>query len=107
MILLLSPDVPPVLSDVERLDRLHAESPGPLAEMMTGSLCRFDDDGAHVWLDIAVARAAGVEAACERGDDDEWPGNYDAMIAYAASKGWTDGGGTHVRAHVEQVAGSG
>lgn len=98
MIVLLSPDVPPALVDLDRLDRLHADSPGALADMMTGSLCRFDDDGEHVWLDIAVARAAGTEAS----DDAGWPAKYDAMIAYATSKGWTDGAGTHVRAHVER-----
>ena len=101
MIVRLSPDVPPVLVDVDRLDRLHAESPGPIGDMMAGTLCRVDDDGEHVWLDIAVARAAGAETA----DDDDWPAGYDAMIAYARSKGWTDEAGTHVRAHVERVDG--
>lgn len=100
MIVLLSTDIPPVLVDVDRLDRLHAESPGPLREMMTGSLCQFDDDGEHVWIDIAVARTIGAQAT-----DDEWPGKFDGMIAYAASKGWTDAAGTHVRAHVEHPDG--
>lgn len=99
MIVLLAPDTPPALTDVERLDRLHAESPGPVADMMGGSLCRFDDDGEHVWLDIAVARAAGLDVA----GDPDWGERYDAMIAYATSKGWTDETGTHVRAHVERV----
>lgn len=99
MIVLLSPDTPPALTDVERLDRLHAVSPGPLADMMGGSLCRFDDDGEHVWLDIAVARAAGIDASGEAG----WGEQYDAMIGYATSKGWTDESGTHVRAHVERA----
>ena len=102
MIVLLSPDVPPALTDVDRLDRLHAESPGPLADMMDGSLCRFDPDGEHVWLDIAVARAAGAEVA----GDADWAEGYEAMITYAASKGWTDDAGTHVRAHVEVAAGT-
>lgn len=101
MIVLLSPDVPPTLTDVERLDQLHAESPGPLDDMMAGSLCRFDPDGRHVWLDIAVARAAGAEVS-----DDDWADQYDAMIAYATSKGWTDDAGTHVRAHVELATGA-
>lgn len=101
MILLLSPDTPPQLTDVDRLDRLHAECPGELTDMMAGSLCRFDDDGAHVWLDIAAARAAGAAAA----DPGDWVDRYDAMIAYAVSKGWGDGNGTHVRAHVERTDG--
>ena len=102
MIVLLSPDVPPALTDVDRLDQLHAESPGPLDDMMDGSLCRFDPDGEHVWLDISVARAAGAEVS----DDDGWADRYDTMIAYATSKGWTDAVGTHVRAHVELAAGA-
>jgi hypothetical protein len=101
MIVLLSPDAPPVLVDVDRLDRLHAESSGSPDDMMTGSLCRFDDDGEHVWLDISAARAAGAEAS----HDEAWPTKYDAMIAYATSKGWTDDAGTHVRAHVERTNG--
>ena len=103
MIVLLSPHLPPMLTDVDRLDRLHAESPGPLAGMMAGSLCRVDPDGEYVWLDIAAARAAGAEAS----DDTGWADAYDAMIAYATTKGWTDDAGTHVRAHVEPSVGTG
>ena len=101
MIVQLSPDAPPTLVDVDRLDRLHAESPGALGEMSTGPLCRFDDDGEHVWLDIAVARTAGAETSA----DPAWTSKYDGMIAYASSKGWTDDAGTHVRAHVERPGG--
>lgn len=101
MIIRLSNDAPPVLDDVDRLDRLHADSPGALAAMQPGALCRFDDDGEHVWLDIAAARTAGADLA----DDDGWTDGFDAMIAYAASKGWTDDAGTHVRAHVERSDG--
>lgn len=97
MIVQLRPDAPPSLTDLDRLDRLHAECEGALADMVTGSLCRPDDDGAHVWLDIAAAREAGAAAAA----DPSWPDAFDGMIAYARSKGWTDD--THVRAHVEQA----
>ena len=99
MIVQLSRDAPPALVDADHLDRLHAESPGPLDEMMAGPLCRFDDDGEHVWLDIAAARASGADASA----DGEWSAQFDGMIAYATSKGWTDGAGTHVRAHVERT----
>lgn len=98
MIVRLAADAPPALADLERLDRLHAESPGPLADMAPGPLCRFDDDGEHVWLDIAAARDVGST----RSDDAGWVVRFDAMIAYATSKGWTDDTGTHVRAHVER-----
>ena len=97
MIVRLAADTPPALTDVDRLDRLHAESPGPLDEMAEGPLCRFDGD--HVWLDVAAARAAGAVAT----DDPAWADGFDGMIAYAASKGWLDEAGTHVRAHVEFV----
>ncbi len=99
MIVRLSPDAPPTLVDVDRLDRLHAECPGPLEQMATGSLCRADDDGAHVWLDIGEARVAGAATA----EDPAFGDRFDAMIAFAASKGWTDEAGTHVRAHIERT----
>jgi len=100
VIVRLSPDAPPTLTDVDRLDRLHAESPGRLADMAHGPLCRFDDDGEHVWLDIAEARSTGASLS---DDDDDWADRFDAMIAFATSKGWTDEAGTHVRAHVEHT----
>lgn len=100
MIVRLSPDAPPELDDLDRLDRLHAESPGPLARMMPGPACRFDDDGEHVWLDIGAARASGAAQ-----QDDGWLAGFDGMIAFAVSKGWVDATGTHVRAHVERTDG--
>jgi hypothetical protein len=102
MIVRLSPDAPPALDDVDRLDRLHAECPGPLASMATGPLCRADEDGEHVWLDIAAARAAGAAASADQGFGDR----FDAMIEFATSKGWTDDAGTHVRAHIERTGGT-
>ena len=97
MIIILSPDQQPTLTDIERLDRLHAECTGELTEMATGDLCRFGDD--HVWLDVAIARSLGEQSST----DPEWPAKFDGMIGYAASKGWLDEAGTHVRAHVERV----
>jgi hypothetical protein len=101
MIVQLSTDAPPTLTDLDRLDRLHAESAGPLADMMSGPLCRFDADGEHVWLDISIARSTGAAAM----HDDDWTDKYDAMIAYARSKGWVDEHGTHVRAHLADSGG--
>lgn len=99
MIVQLSPDAPPTLTDLDRFDRLHADCPGDLAAMASGSLCDADPDGEHVWLDIAEARAAGSSAAS---DGATFVEQFDAMIAYARSKGWTNDAGTHVRAHVER-----
>jgi hypothetical protein len=34
------------------------------------------------------------------GGDAGWAARFDAMIAYAAGNGWTDPGGSRVRAHI-------
>jgi len=96
MMIRLTTDRPPTLEDLDRLDRLHATTDGPLTEMRLDGLCRADDD-AHVWLDVAAARRVGVDATGDPG----FAERYDAMIAYASSKDWLDEAGTHVRAHVE------
>lgn len=97
MIIRLSPTTPPSLDDLDRFDRLHATCPGELSEMATGPLCRWDDDDPdHVWLAIDRTRTVVTEAS---GD----AAAFDSMIHYAASKGWLDAAGTHVRAHVERT----
>lgn len=75
MIVVLDPNEPPRLTDLERLDRLHAE--------------------VHGTLD--AARAIGVGAT----SDPAFGNGFDAMIGHATSKGWLNDAGTHVRAHVE------
>jgi len=107
VIVRLSPADPAELVDLDRLDRLHAEVAENAA--VTGDRrldvvrwpdwCRPDDDGAHVWLDVARCRELGRDAA-----GDGWVDGYDAMIAYATSKGWTDADATEVRAHVAPPA---
>jgi hypothetical protein len=102
MIVVLSPNEPPRLTDLDRLDRLHAElAPaldGSIADAQFGDLCSPADDD-HVWLAIAAARAAGCEAS-----DLGFGERFDGMIAYAGGKGWTNEAGTHVRAHIERTA---
>lgn len=96
MIVVLGQSEPPRLTDLERLDRLHAELHGPLDTAQLGHLCERADD-AHVWLHVDRARAVGVGAA----DDPAFGERFDAMIEYAATKGWLDEAGSHVRAHIE------
>lgn len=98
MIVVLTQARPPSLTDLDRLDRLHAEVHGELHDVALGAMCQAADDE-HVWLDVAAARAAGVDAS----DDETFGEQFDAMIAYAAGKGWLNDAGTHVRAHVEHV----
>ncbi len=95
MIVRLSATEPATLADLDRLDRLHAELDGPLDAARWPAWCHPDDDGAHVWLDIASCRELGRDEC-----GDEWAGQFDAMIAYATSKGWTNADATEVRAHI-------
>jgi hypothetical protein len=56
-----------------------------------------------VWLSVQALRESAA-ATIPEADRAQWVQGFDGMIAYAASKGWTDEAGTHVRAHVEAPA---
>ncbi|GGJ41319.1 hypothetical protein [Streptomyces brasiliensis] len=94
-ITILDPSLLTALSVVTELD-VHAT---PRALVADG-LARDTDEGAtghgHVWLDVAEL---GRRAQTPR--DAEWRKRYDAMIAYAADKGWADDTRSVVRAHLE------
>lgn len=94
MIVNLTADRPPEITDSDRLDRLSARVDGPLAAMRLDPACRPADDE-HVWVAVDALRDAATGQA--------EAGAFDAMIAYAASKGWVDEQGTHVRAHVDST----
>ncbi|MCI3273465.1 hypothetical protein [Streptomyces cylindrosporus] len=66
----------------EEIDRTSA----PLARLLSPT---------HAWVSVRELRAA-----CAREDDADWVREFDAMVAFAASRGWTDGTGTRLRAHV-------
>ena len=53
---------------------------------------------AHLWVLPEVL----LSLAGPRADDREWRDKYDAMVAFATSKGWTDEQG-RIRAHVTQA----
>lgn len=98
MIIELSDSAPPQLSDEDRLDRLHATVSGDESRTVYNEFCSPGPDADHVWVDVANLRAA----ALARVDDPGYGERFDAMIAYATSKGWLDESGTHVRAHIER-----
>jgi hypothetical protein len=100
MIVRLSSTLAPELVDLDRLDRLHAEpaDDADVHDFLLADWCRLDDDGEHLWLDIDACRRLG---RAERGD--AWADQYDGMIAYARTKGWTDAADTGVRAHIRPV----
>ena len=95
MIVVLSTNEAPRLTDFDRLDRLHAELHGPLDAARLGELCQRSGDD-HIWLDVARSRAAGVAATT----DPDFGDGFDAMIEYASSREWLNEAGTHVRAHI-------
>ena len=99
MIVVLSPTAPAELTDLDRLDRLHATSPTSLDDVVFPDWCSPDDDGEHVWLDVDACRELGATTM-----GDAWRSEYDAMIDYAVGKGWTDPAGAKVQAHVEMAS---
>lgn len=100
MIVSLSPGTAPLLTDIDRLDRLHAECGAPIDQLDLGDLCRAGPDDQHVWLSIPGARRIGASSAAA---SSTFAHDFDAMISYAASKGWVDDTGSWVRAHVERT----
>ena len=58
---------------------------------------QLDNDGNHVHVAIDVIR----QLAVGRGSDG-WSSGFEAMIAYARTKGWVDDAGNTVRAHLER-----
>ena len=91
-----------VVRQAEDLKSLSVVSPGAVVEA-TALTELGDVDGDHVWLAIAALRDTAAATVPEP-DRVAWAEGFDGMIAYAASKGWTNEAGTHVRAHVEATA---
>jgi hypothetical protein len=52
------------------------------------------DDAGHVWVSAEWIRATVA-------GDGEWLAGFDAMVAFAESKGWMNEAGTHIKAHIE------
>ena len=50
-------------------------------------------DGGDVWINVG-SLTAGERSA-------EWTTSFEKMLAYAESKGWTDGERRRIRAHLE------
>ncbi len=62
-------------------------------------MARLDEDGSHAWVLVsALRRAANGRVGTE------WPEAFEAMLGYAASKGWLSPSGEEIRAHVEWVS---
>ena len=92
-------------AEVHEVDELRSFSvavAGEVNDVELGAalepLGRLESD--HAWISIERLRAA-----CHRTGDDQWSADFDAMVAYAGSRGWVDQSGTELRAHVDRAAG--
>ncbi len=56
----------------------------------------------YAWLDVEALRGAVLAGA-----PPETATGFEAMVAYAASRGWTSEDGRRLRAHCEPVGGAG
>ncbi|AXB42263.1 hypothetical protein [Amycolatopsis albispora] len=103
MRLLIAPSGPE-LAEPDDCTRFHVEVSANLGEdrlrglLAEHGLGRLDDGGDHIYVatDALRARADGRT-------EDDWTTRFDGMLSYAASKGWLDESGTHVRAHIERA----
>ncbi len=86
------------VSDIENLRKLRVIVSTTSLLLHIGDFGRVDGD--HAWLSIDRLRAAGLPT------DPHWNEGFQAMITYAASKGWLDSAATHVRAHVDVGSGA-
>lgn len=68
------------------------------AEDLKSLSVRIESGATHLWLDPQTI----IELVGELGEDAQWREQFDGMIGYAASKGWTNDAG-EVRAHIEQA----
>jgi hypothetical protein len=97
---LASPDV--ALEDAGDCTRFHVVARGApdmvrLGAVLAGaSVGRTEGDDAFIEIAAVRALAAGrVEAG--------WDTDFAAMVDYARTKGWLDGSGEAIQAHVEWV----
>ncbi|MGC7094519.1 hypothetical protein ACPZ19_07645 [Amycolatopsis lurida] len=100
MRLLIAPSGPE-LADPDDCTRFHVEvsTEDRLRDVLAEhGLGRLDDGGEHIHVAIDALR----KLADGRTEDD-WSTRFDGMLSYAASKGWLDQTGTHVRAHIERT----
>ena len=65
---------------------------GALVDAAAG---RLEGDDAYITID-AVRRMAGDRV------EEGWTAQFDAMLAYAKTKGWLDEGHNAIKAHIER-----
>lgn len=88
------------LDDAEDCKKFDVESAGIVEGdlgAVLGVLGDWADGGTdgHVWIRADAMRAAAAGRVPEG-----WESDFEAMIAFARSKGWMNDAGTAIRAHV-------
>jgi len=79
------------------LRRFHVEADSSDEQLVGAALgaAGHAAESGHVWVSADWIRAT------VSGVDDNWSGEFDQMLAYAASQGWLNEDRTHIKAHIE------
>jgi hypothetical protein len=87
-------------AELDDLRRFHVEAAEDVDVGGTLRAAGWGDGAAgdHAWVSIAALRGAAAGAVPA-----SWQADFDAMVAFAASKGWVDAAGTHLQGHVVRV----
>ncbi|WP_419918073.1 hypothetical protein [Candidatus Poriferisocius sp.] len=89
---------PVTLEDVNNFGEFHVVMDGDEAAAVAaldGRAGPSQRDN-HLWIDIALVRELAGDAA-----GTEWEARFEAMLAYAATKGWIDEPNDRVEAHIQ------
>ena len=98
-------EVPEVrVADVDDLTRLHL-AVGAVTDEEADAALRAAGMGRLTDGDTGVVSVAALRAAAEpRSSAPDWAERFDAMVIFAAEKGWTADDGTGLQVHVEPAA---
>jgi hypothetical protein len=96
MILDYAPTTGLSLFEVDDFKRFKLRVTGSVVRPVIGGVAFVDDDNALIDVDLPPS-LPGAPAARE------WRAGYQAMIDYAAKKGWIDPAGNAIRAHIERT----
>ncbi len=86
------------LEDTDNFVEFHVVAEGDAAAVVEafGNRAALSERDNHLWIDIALVRELAGSAATA-----EWESQFEAMLAYAASKGWIDEAADRVEAHIQ------
>ena len=89
------------LREADDFGRFHIEADGDRHDVLRalGAEARLGRTH-HLWWSLGAVRRLAPPGAGE-----DWWRRFDAMMAWAAGRGWIDDAGTHVQVHVERPGG--